>query len=66
MVDAWLIKKLKLGDAYFFVNRDLFRRLKMDIALVIPASIIMNVETNISTGHGLTVKFEFSAMNLQV
>ena len=37
VVDAQLIKYFNLGDAYFFMNRNIFRHLKLEIALAIPA-----------------------------
>ena len=37
VVDAQLIKYFKLGDVYFFMNRNLFRHLKLEIAVAIPA-----------------------------
>ena len=37
VVDAQLIKYFNLGDVYFFMNRNIFRHLKLEIALAIPA-----------------------------
>ena len=38
VVDAQLIKYFNLGDVYIFMNRNIFRHLKLEIALAIPAS----------------------------
>ena len=38
VVDAQLINYFNLGDVYFLINRNIFRHLKLEIALAIPAS----------------------------
>ena len=53
VVDAQLIKYFNLGDVYFFMNRNIFRHLKLEIALAIPASNDEKYNWNNSAGRGL-------------
>ena len=53
VVDAQLIKYFKLGDVYFFMHRNLFRHLKLEIAVAIPALNEWKIIWNNSAGQGL-------------
>ena len=53
VVDAQIIKYINLGDVYFFINKNIFRHLKLEIAIAIPASNEWKIVRNNSAGQEL-------------